>query len=166
MQAKEFNRLLKTIKKDERSIEILYNYFYPRIVVRLSPRYGKEIAENAAQEFFIRLVQIAENQEYIEYPVGWVFKCAENIAKQRIQKEEPFFYLDEKLAFSYLKDSDEVYGDLYEAINKLDSDSQKILKMFYWEGYNQNEIAATLSLSAANVRQKHSRAIKKLKKFF
>lgn len=165
MDAREFNRLLKSIAIDKSSIEKLYMYYYPRIVLHLSNTYGKVLAEDAAQDFFIRLTYVAQKQNYINSPTSWIYTCADNIAKRKITYESRYTYLKNESAVKTEITNEEIFGELYEAVEKLDTVSQKILKLYYFEGYNQNEIADKLEIKQATIRQKHSRAIKKIKKY-
>lgn len=59
----------------------------------------------------------------------------------------------------------ERYGDLYEELQKLDDESRSIIEKVYWEGYSQKEVADILGIKYSTVRQKHSRAVKRLKKY-
>lgn len=164
MEATEFNRLLKRMHSDVHSLEKLYNYYYPRIIGYLSPKYGKELAEDSAQEFFLHLIDIAANQAYIKMPTSWMYACAENAAKRRIQYESRYTNLPDDIPDKKIISKEEEFGDLYGAIKNLDEISQKIIKLYYWDGYNQYEIAELLKLKPATVRKKHSRAVKKIKK--
>ena len=165
MTANTFNRLLHRIHKDSRAIEKIYLFYNSKIILHLSYSYGREIAEECAQEFFVKLIEIADRQAYINYPTTWVYKCCENIAKRKIQKEiitvEINDETDSRLAFI----EREYFGDLYSELEKLDVQSRNILIMIYWEGYSQEEIARMLKLKPATVRKKHSRALKQLKKY-
>jgi RNA polymerase sigma-70 factor (ECF subfamily) len=163
MEGNEFNRLLHSLRTDGRAIEVLYNFYYGRIVQHLSYYYGKELSEDAAQNFFTHLFDIAENLGYINSPTAWVYKCCENIAKRKLTYESRYAPLYGEAANRAALSDEELYGDLYSEIIKLDEVSQKIVKMIYWDGYSQREIADILKLNAATIRKKHSRAIKKLK---
>lgn len=165
MDAKEFNRHLQNLHKEEKAIEKLYNFYYRRIILFLSPKCGYSLASDVAQDFFIHLTESTSVPKYVEHPTAWVYRCCENIAKRKITYESRYVSLSQDFAdkangLSY----DELYGDIYQEIKKLDDDSQTIIRMYYWEGYNQEEIANILNIKAATVRKKHSRAIKKLKK--
>lgn len=97
MEAAEFNRLLKRINKDGAAIEMLYRTYYSAIINKLSFTYGKEVAEESAQEFFLKLFEIAKTQQRVNSPTSWVYTCCENIAKRKICNESRFGRLDETL---------------------------------------------------------------------
>lgn len=87
-------------------------------------------------------------------------------SKKEIIKRSICRRVDDKLLLKYEQQFEiEVYGNLYDKIKKLDEESQKIIRMHYWEGYNFSEISKILCLKAVTVRQKHNRAIKKLGKY-
>lgn len=164
METKEFNQLLNAIRYDTRAVEKLYSFYYKRIVFFLSKTYGLQLAEDVAQEFFISLFDKSQNQEYIKSPTAWVYTCCQNIAKRKISFDSRYASLTEN------KDNatqpvigEEQYGDLYGIIKQLDDISQKIIAMYYWQGYNLLEIADILDIKPATVRKKHTRVLKKLK---
>lgn len=159
-----FNYYLKNLKKSSNSLERLYEFYYCRIIYHLGRVYGYELAKDVAQEFFINLLSISEKQGFVTNPTAWVYACCENIAKRKVQYESRYVLNDENQQQSVFKSEAELYGDLYDVIKQLDDQSQKILKLFYWEGYNLKEIAQILGIKPATIRQKHSRAIKKMKK--
>ncbi|HIU81541.1 MAG TPA: sigma-70 family RNA polymerase sigma factor [Candidatus Ornithoclostridium faecavium] len=165
MKANTFNRLLQNIHKDSRAIEKIYLFYNSKIILHLSYKYGRETAEECAQEFFIKLIEIADKQDYIYYPTTWVYKCCENIAKSKIQKAIVPVEINQEIENRLLFIDREYFGDLYQELEKLDNQSRNILIMIYWEGYNQKEIAEILKLNSATVRKKHSRALKQLKKY-
>ena len=164
MKAREFNGLLKNIHCDSRAIETLYFYYYPRIVQHIGIKYSFFIAEDVAQEFFLQLIQKCDKQEYIKYPTSWVYTCAENIAKRKIQGESKYTYL---LQGTVASPKDDIINKLFaeDILKNLNKTEQQIIYLYYWEGYNQTEISNIIELTHSNVRQIHRRAIKKLKKW-
>ena len=163
MKAREFNGFLKKIHNDSHAIEILYTFYYPRIVRHIGGKYGCILAEDVAQEFFLQFTQICDKQEYVEYPTSWVYACAENIAKRKIYHESKYTYLLQETVAA--KNDDSTINRLFaeDILKDLNETEREIIYLYYWEGYNQNEIADMLTLTPSNVRQIHSRAIKKLK---
>ncbi len=164
MERAEFNRLLRRVGKDGAAIEKLYRTYYSAIINKLSFTYGREIAEESAQEFFLKLFEISKTQEYVNSPASWVYTCCENIAKHKIRGESRLDRLDERTEGAALSAS-ELYGDLYGELQKLDEESRFIIIKVYWEGYSQKEIAEMLGIKYTTVRQKHLRAVTKLKKY-
>ena len=51
---KRFNKLLKKIETDEKAFDELYDFYYKRIIFHLKGRFGEELSEDVAQEFFIK----------------------------------------------------------------------------------------------------------------
>lgn len=58
----------------------------------------------------------------------------------------------------------EGYKDLYTSINKLDKKDVAIIKMKYWKDMTDKEIGKALNLSPKTIRNRHSMALKKLRK--
>ena len=164
MTAREFNAFLKKMHSDSHAIEDIYIFYYPRIVKRISEKYGYILAEDVAQEFFLKLIQSCDKQAYVEYPTSWVYTCAENIAKRKIHCDSKYTYL---LQETVAAKKDDIFNKLFaeDILKYLNKTEQQIVYLYYWEGYNQTEISNILKLTHSNVRQIHSRAIKKLKKW-
>lgn len=166
MRSIEFNFLLKTIHTSVRSIETLYNFYFHKIVIHIGQKYGKPLAEDVAQDFFNWLLA-AESLPKVTNPTAWVFLNCESIAKRKIQNDSRLIYTDietEKSERNAILFKEEMFGDLYSAIKELSEDEQKIIVMYYWEGYKLKEIAGLLGVQYATVKQKHKRMLKKLKR--
>ena len=164
----EFNFLLRTLHTNAHSIEILYNYYYSRIIIHIRKKYGSVLAEDVAQDFFNGLLKEGTFPT-VTHTTAWVYSRCENIAKRKIGNESKYVYTDEIIKIAEEDDAlykEELYGDLYYAINQLNSDEQDIIEMYYWEGYKLKEIAKILNIQYAAVKQKHKRIIKKIKSFY
>ncbi len=160
MEKRKFNIILKRIKNDDKAFEELYQYYARRIVFHLTPIYGRELAEDVSHEFFLKLISGKIEYKYIEKPTTWIYKCCDNIAKTRIRLDSKYEPLYDNIEYKEFYESIEVKIDL----DKLDQLSKKIILMYYWEGYNLEEISEILKINYATVRKRHSRAIGKLKK--
>ncbi len=163
MDSKEFNRLLKAVNKSEKAIETLYDYFFKRIVFHLQIKFGRTVAEDAAQMFFESLLHTAK-LDYIKYPTSWVYTCSENIAKRIIEKDTAAMVPENTNDASFFA-KEEIYGDLYCEIKKLSPLDQDIIFKHYWEGYSLEEIAQMHECKAVTIRVHLFRATKKLNKF-
>lgn len=169
MNAILFNKLIKKIRYDTKAFDKLFAFYHDRIVNRLKHIYGETVAEETAQDFFMKLIMGGIKVEYINYPTSWVYKCCENIAKRKI-------YYESK-EYEVLADSiDNSENDLYERqdiiivlndkLKDLYEDTQKIIVLHYWWGYTFKEISEILGINSGTVRTKHFRALLKLKKVF
>lgn len=164
MNAKEFNRLLKSLGKSEKAMEPLFEFYFKRIVFHLTIKFGRSVAEDAAQQFFESLLVSYQKFEYIKYPTSWVYTCSENIAKRIIEKDTRAKVPDvDDNAITFYQQ--ELYADLYDEIKKLSQLDQDIIFGYYWEGYSLVEIALTHNCKAVTVRVRLFRATKKLNKF-
>lgn len=158
MTAKEFNRLLGAYKTDPSSVDSIYNYFFPRIVSELCEFYDFSVAEDAANEFFMRLFVI-EPVGYVARPSAWIYSEAEKIAAEKGVRRVPDTVSELGRILS-------TYGIdcLCRSLEQIDDDSYKILELSFVDGYRHQEIAEIMDMSYDAVRQKYSRAVRKLKK--
>lgn len=159
----EFRRLVARISKDESALEKLYNYYYARTVQCLSRKYGQPIAEDAVQEFFMRLIFKDIVKADIENPDGWVYRCCENIVKSKLEKDGK----QTLIAYDPLNENelpiDDDDRELSDKLAGLTSDEKDLIYKIYWLGYSQNEIAEENGETPSAVRQRHWRIVKKLK---
>ncbi|MBR2971051.1 MAG: sigma-70 family RNA polymerase sigma factor [Clostridia bacterium] len=165
MTPREFNICLRRIKTNVKAFNRLYKFYFPKIVIHIFVIYkNKNLSEDVAQEFFMKLMEMQEFN-YITYPNSWVYTIAENIAKNIIAKEKKYFA--EPIDNIKISVNDEyayyLYGDYWEKLNELDEQTRKIIIMKIFEGYRYKEIADKMNLKVDTVRQKYSRGIKKLK---
>lgn len=167
MNSIEFNTLLKNIH-NAKFLEKLYNYYFSRIVLYISQKYNNSelIAQDVAQEFFLYLIKL-EKKPFIKNPTAWVYTCCDHIVIKKLKKETlttPLF--EEALITESLTIEEDLYGIFYDTIKQFDIVTQQIIKLVYIYGYSKEETAKELQLKSSTIRQKHRRAIKKLKSFY
>lgn len=162
MDAQKFNYILANYKRDKQCFIELYEYYYHRIVFHVGWKFGKEVAEDVAQDFFVKLMRI-ELDHPVEYPTTWVYTVADNIAKSFIKKFKTYDELtgDEFYEFSTDVSEREM---LKTASNELDLLDKTIITMYYWEGYSLKEIASITNNSYEMIKKRHARALKKMGK--
>lgn len=163
MNAQKFNKLIKLIKIDATAFKEIYIWYYERIVFYLIS-YGKEFAEDVAQEFFLKLLlHDSENMDYINMPTVWVFKCCQNLAKRKKLNENKYICVENDELQIEQEEYDDIYG-IKDKLSELDEKSRKIIMMKFWYGYTSKEIADELEIKPNSVGQLIHRTIKKLKK--
>jgi len=172
MNEDEFNKLLSLIKYSEQALERIYDFYYPRIVLHISIKYNREIAEDIAQEFFLNLMK-THSFNYIKNPTSWIYKSCENLAKRRFNDEVASDLIDDESSFPNLSDADNLVEEISnrDELNKIfsvidDPITKQIFYLFYVEGYNLREVSEILGMKRSTVKQKHTRTIRKLKVFF
>ncbi len=166
----EFNYLLSEIKTNRKALEKIYDVFFPRILIHIKRKYPSVTAEDVAQEFFMGLLRY-EKFRFIKNPTWWVFVSCDNIVKNmnRIEVCAELAELENDASSTDTNSLDKVFIDdqVREVFDSLaDELTKKIVYLYYWEGYSLREIADMLSLKRSTVKQKHTRAINKLKQDF
>ena len=161
MNGSEFNRLLAALKTSARALTKLHEYYFGRIVYHLAKTYGKTFAEDVAQDFFLWLLE-ADGFPVVKSPTTWVYLQCDSIAKRKVQKEARYVNGEIEVAYD-VPHKEELFGDLYQAMEELDETEKSIVELFYWEGYSLKEIAPMIGMEYAAVRQRHKRLLRKLK---
>lgn len=165
MNPQKFNRLLRNIKHDKRSLALIYTEYYPKLVFHVQRRFGKLISpDDIAQDIFSKLMQL-EIHYFVKTPTAWLYTLADNRAKDILKSCHEEVALEEYLADEFSIDSTILNLDVKKALSHLDLKSQQIIYLHIWEGYSYEEISKGLNISCANIRVKASRAYKELKKY-
>lgn len=165
MEVKVFNKLFKRSVNDYKAMEKIYKYYYKRAVYRLCGIYTREIAEDAVQEFFLKLRDIASSQDWVENPASWIYNRCEEYAKKILEEENMIVEFSQNelgsYGVTYILDNEveELLGSLPEEIDRT------ILRMAYFEGYSYREIADKLNMSHDAVRQRAVRATRRIKRY-
>lgn len=176
MKKDEFNKLLALIKTNKSALERICDFYYPRIIMHISLKFNKNIAEDVAQEFFLNLLK-AQRFNYVECPTSWIYKSCENLAKKKLINQEIFsedllFDNENYICGLFEKNYDVWFADICnkDVVSKMfdlieDDITKKVFYMYYFEGYNLREISEMLNIKQSTIKQKHARTIKKLKDF-
>ena len=162
MKKEKFNLLLNNYKTDRNSFIELYEFYYHRIVFHVAFKFSREIAEDVAQEFFVKLLRI-ELDEEVEFPTTWVYTVCDNLAKTLVKKFKTYDQLTGNEFYEFSSDISE-REMLKKAMGFLDELDIKIIAMYYWEGYSLKEIATILNHPYETVKKRHVRALKKIQK--
>ncbi|MBQ3136922.1 MAG: sigma-70 family RNA polymerase sigma factor [Clostridia bacterium] len=116
-------------------------------------------AEDAVQEAFIKLMTKAPEFENDEHCKAWLLRVTVNISKNMLKaarrKNLP---LTEEIPYS------EKHDDVLSYVLSLDEKYRAVIHLYYYENYSIKEISEILSLPAATVGTRLSRARKMLEK--
>jgi len=97
----------------------------------------------------------------VEHVKNWLYKVAINEANN-VKKSRWFHY--EQLPELY-DSKTEQHDELYEKICKLPDKYRLVIFLYYYDGYDTNEIAGILNKSVSTIQTHLQRARKKLKKY-
>lgn len=125
-------------------------------------------AEDAVHQAFLRIINLLEkiNESNCHKTRGFLVTITENIAIDiyRKQKRENTLSYDELEVYvaNNTSPQDEMTDEVSSAIEKLPLNYATVLRLKFSQGYNDSEIALMLDITEDNVRQRISRAKKKL----
>ena len=146
---------------DKQRITELYET-YAQDVYRLALSWlcSTHDAEDVLQSVFLKLVE----KDITLFPGGekaWLLKCTANACKNHLTSfwQRNTQGLDEKLIFQAQEDR-----SLWEAVSKLKPNYRAVIHLYYYEGYQQDEIAKILGISRTAVQTRMQRAREQLRK--
>lgn len=166
-EVQEFNRLLRKIKYDQEAREVFCFKYYSRLKLHVFIKYGDYADwEDVVHDVIKKLIDTDwTDYPHIDNPVNWLFKIADNHAKDLFKITNRICEFNETLYFDFNINQVEMACDVRDAIKNLKRDEQYILYAHYWLGKELYTIADEMGITYANVRVKISRARKFLKKF-
>ncbi|MGL5439675.1 MAG: RNA polymerase sigma factor [Filifactoraceae bacterium] len=155
-------------EEDKRKFEKLYiSYKQTMFYVAVKILKDEHIAEDAVHHAFLKIINNLDKIDIVDnYKTkGFVVVITENTAIDiyRKRKREKSISFDEIEIF--MEDSKiEVMAEnmIKEAMNKLPINYMTVLKLKYTQGFSDSEISNMLDISEDNVRQRISRAKRKL----
>jgi len=168
MNSETFNRYLRQIKSSEEAFRKIYEYYLPKLKYRVVSRYGRQVDfEDVAHDLFMKLIR-TEDPPYVENPTAWIYRICDNIAYDHIRRRNRDVSLDDYLTATLpggegVERSEEA-SDFFGVLSNLDKDDRELVAMVLWEGFSLKECAEMLGAGYGAVRQRYSRALKKLKK--
>lgn len=136
-----------------------YSDMVYRIAYTMTNR--KSDAEDIYQEVFLKLYEkniVFENEEHEK---AWLIRVTINCCK--MLKRKSFFKREVKLDENIDYPSNEERYEVLEYVKKLPIKYNTVIYLFYYEGYQINEIARILDTSEGTVKSQLSRARKMLK---
>ena len=118
-------------------------------------------AEDAVSETMVRYITRAPTFDSEQYRKAWLLRVASNICRDmhRFHMRHTCISLED----AYDLCADEQQTDILEDIMRLPKKLKTVIYLYYIEGYNSDEIADMLGISAAAVRKRLQYGRKQLK---
>lgn len=126
----------------------------------LSYLYDRQDAEDVCHSVFLALVE----KDVTLFPgkeKAWLLKCAANACKDQLKSfwKQHRVELSENMVFSDDRDR-----ELWDVVGQLPPKYRAVVHLYYYEGYNQEDIAKILSISRTAVQTRMQRARQILEK--
>ena len=136
---------------------------YSKMIVRLAFTYTKSLcdAEDIAQDVFVSLIEKNKTFENSEHEKAWLIRVTVNKSKNFVKSSwiKKTVPIDEAMT----KTSEEKSDDILEEVLKMPEKYRTVIHLFYYEGYQINEIADILGKSTGTIGTWLSRGRKILK---
>ena len=136
---------------------------YSKMIVRLAFTYTKSLcdAEDIAQDVFVSLIEKNKTFENSEHEKAWLIRVTVNKSKNFVKSSwvKKTVPIDEAMT----KTTEEKSDDILEEVLKMPEKYRTVIHLFYYEGYQINEIAEILGKSTGTIGTWLSRGRKILK---
>lgn len=140
--------------------ELFYEEHRGDVLGLLRRRLGRERADDAFQETFLRALQAYGRLEHGEHLRAWVLTIARNVAIDTVRREQPVSEPDEPATFDELP----AYEELAPLTDGLPPTERAAIVLRYGYDLPYDRIAAVLGSSAEAARQATSTGVRKLRK--
>ena len=136
---------------------------YSKMIVRLAFTYTKSLcdAEDIAQDVFVSLIEKNKTFENSEHEKAWLIRVTVNKSKNFVKSSwvKKTVPIDEAMT----KTTEEKSDDILDEVLKMPEKYRTVIHLFYYEGYQINEIAEILGKSTGTIGTWLSRGRKILK---
>ena len=174
-------RLIQKARTDKNAFLDLYEHYFPKIFGYLLIRTkDRELAEDVAQETFLKAIRALKNYEDKGRSFGaWLFKIAHNELVSRWREGRRVSYqppeqlerigelselAEEKLVFGEVAEEKEKKFQLIErALEKMSSSDRELILLKYISDFSYQEIAKIYKRSPNALAVQLHRALKNLK---
>lgn len=157
---------------DPQALTEIHNEYFPRLHRYAQQRLSdKQLAEDAASEVFIRLVEsVHKGQGPRKNLTGWLFKTASNVINDYYRKHyrHPVEPLDEKLPSPKKPPEEKLFDelgdpDLRRAMHSLTALQQEVLALRFGAGLNLEETAQVMNKNVNAIKGLQFRAVASLR---
>ena len=174
------NKLIEAYRSrgDRNAIDILIHR-YLHLVYGVCLKYLKqpEKAEDAAMEILEKLLDDLKHHDVSHFP-GWLYRVCKNHCLMRLRKKEPLMFAsqvdDPRLKSELIMEFDhevhlnqkerDIFKILDHALNQLNKEQQKCIRLFYLEKRSYNEIANITGMDLKKVKSHIQNGKRNLKK--
>jgi len=166
-------------QRDEAAMDAFFQFFFPRVYgyVRSLVR-NQALADDVVQDAFLRLHRSLDRLDPERDPAPWVFTVVTNTIRDRWRRwehknrgrivdvddlwDQPSSEPD---ALEELERSDRSTG-IRRALDHLSPADREVILLRTYEGLRWSEVAEATGVSEQALRQRHSRAVKRLGKTY
>ena len=169
--------LRRVARRDREAMDVFFAHYYDRVyahVVNLLR--DRTLGEDVCQDVFLRLHRSVEQLDPGRDPTGWVFTVATNAVRDhwrsrehkrgaREQGVDDLTRLDVEHPDANVQavmEKDEDLRSVWAALEELSPDDREIILLRDYEEIETASVGAMLKLKPDAVRQRYSRAVKRL----
>jgi RNA polymerase sigma factor (sigma-70 family) len=140
--------------------ELFYDEHRAEVLRLLRSRLGRERADDAFQETFLRALQAYRRLEHGEHLRAWVLTIARNVAIDALRRTRPV----DELVETGAEDVGPVYAELAPLTDGLPPKERAAVVLRYGYDLSYDQIAAALHSSEDAARQAASTGVRRLRR--
>lgn len=146
----------------ERYKDAMYRYCFSFV-------HDEDIAEDLAQDTFIKAYFRLSTYDQSKKLSTWLFKIATNTTYDHLRRAKRTNQLGEEAANRIISRADSParlaeYDELHRAVDRLDIRYRTVISLYYWQGASYAEIAEIMGKPEGTVKGWLSRAKQQLRK--
>lgn len=154
---------------EKTTYEKIYLEYKPKVTSYVSGKINNSLdAEDLVSKIFIKILEKYESFDETKASIStWIYTITNNTVIDFYRGTKTFAEMDE--SFSYVESGfDDIYKkesleELAIALEKLDQRSRDLIILHYYSGLTLKDVASRMSMSYANVKIIHNKALNQLK---
>jgi len=174
MDDKDYQLAIRIKLGDQQAFELLFHKFYLRLCIFTNKFLNNpEEAKEVAQDVFVKIWEGRSNINPEDSLKSYLFKIAQNISLNKLQREKVKIKYAEILKLVYFEQQEissheslvgrELEGHIAKSIQNLPSECRKVFELSRNDGLKYREIAEALKISIKTVEAQMSKALGSLR---
>ena len=150
--AKHFAGLVTLMGVDEDDFEAWYRWWHPRVLAAVWVACGDaDVAEDSADEAFVRVLVHQGRVQTMESPEGWVFRVAMNVMRRRLRRRA----LERRLLRSHSPSTQTAaageQAEVWDAIRRLPERQRTAVVLRFVADLTEADIATAMGVTRGSV---------------
>ncbi len=144
------------------SFEDAYRRWYPDVFRYCRRRVGDDLALDAASDVWTVAWRRRDVLENADEPLAWLYGVARKAVSNARRSNRRRVALAERAKAGAAPDAPDTSSEVLDALGRLGSSDQEVLRLVAWEGLTGLELAVALGTSEPTARKRLSRARSRL----
>jgi RNA polymerase sigma-70 factor (ECF subfamily) len=145
--------------------ELCRRYYAAMVAVAYAVLSDHQLAEDAAQESFVRALVNLKNLKNRSRLAPWLAAICRNVAKDMVKAEAKQIRTEDLSQVAQKNNDDENSREIRRAIEQLPAPAKELIVLRYYNSLSYEQISSVLEISRATINGRLLRAKRKMAKY-